>query len=312
MPLAPLAGLLTLAFTTSPEATSAALPDVCEVSSPHITLTAVPPAKAPVVCISPDVPLTFRFDATLQPESVRLEARERFADVAPGQQSLFLVPPENLEVGERFKVEVCFADGAAPACANFLLLAHPGLGRSQVKVFREPRPVAYCQEAEKVAQTEAQQCREEVRQLRAERSLPEGLRGVLASELMGTKGIASKDLTDTCTEPKGNTLVRREVYSYRAKSRVAVEVWLNNPGTTPWTAAGAVLRGPKGEMLTPLPLWQSEPVLPNEVGAEGKPRRSRVVVEILASATEARGTYTLTLWDADKKRPVTLGNITFP
>ncbi|WNG54168.1 DUF2381 family protein [Archangium gephyra] len=308
MPLAPLVGLLTLALTPSPEAATPALPDVCEVSSPHITLTASPPARVPVVCISPDVPLTFRFDAMLQPESVRLEARERFADVAPGQQSLFLVPPENMEVGERFKVEVCFADSAAPACASFLLLAHPGLGRSQVKVFREPRPVAYCQEAEKAAQTEVQQCREEVRQLRAEQNQPDGLKGVLASGLMGTKGIASKILNRTFTALKGNPLVAQEVYSYRAESRVAVEVWLENPGTTPWTAVGAVLRGPKGEMLKPLPLWQSEPVLPNE----GRTLRSRVVVEILASEIEARGTYTLTLWDADKKRPVTLGNITFP
>lgn len=312
MPLAPLVGLLTLTLPPSPEATSPAIPSVCEVSSPHITLTARPPAKVPVVCISPDVPLTFRFDTMLQPESVRLEARERFADVAPGQQSLFLVPPENMEDGERFKVEVCFTDGAAPECASFLLLAHPGLGRSQVKVFREPRPVAYCQEAEKAAQTEAQQCREEVRQLRAERGLPEGIRGALASGLMGTKGIASKDLTGAFTEPKGNPLIAQEVYSYRAKNRVAVEVWLENPGTTPWTAVGAVLRGPKGEMLKPLPPWQPKPVPPDEAGAKGSTQRSRIVVEILASATEARGTYTLTLWDADKKRPVTLGNITFP
>jgi hypothetical protein len=38
----------------------------------------------------------------------------------------------------------------------------------------------------------------------------------------------------------------------------------------------------------------------------------RAVVEVLASQTEARGTYTLTLWDADQKRTVTLGNVTFP
>ncbi|MFY0569501.1 hypothetical protein ACN28E_37540 [Archangium lansingense] len=66
-------------------------------------------------------------------------------------------------------------------------------------------------------------------------------------------------------------------------------------------------------MLKLLPLWQPEPVLPGKAVAKGELRpRIRVVVEVLATAMEARGTYTLTLWDADQKRTVTLGNVTFP
>jgi len=263
----------------------------------------------PVVCISPDVPLTLRFDTPLRPESVRVEKRERFADVAPGRQSLTLVPPKELKTGERFQVEVCFADGAAPACARLPLRAHPALGMSQVKVSREPRPVEACQEAEKAAQAEARECREEVRQLRAERGGPEGLRGALASGLLKKQGIAFKDLSKDVTQPKGNVLVLMGVHAYRAKGGVAVDVWLENPGTEAWTAAGAVLRGPKGQVLKPLPLWQPEPVPPSEPGARGT---GRVVVEVLASEGEARGTYTLTLWDADQKRTVTVGPITFP
>jgi hypothetical protein len=77
-------------------------------------------------------------------------------------------------------------------------------------------------------------------------------------------------------------------------------------------AAGMVLRGPKGEVLKPLPLWQPEPIPLDEPGVRRNPRSRVVVVEALAAETEARGTYTLTLWDADKKRLVTLGNVTFP
>jgi uncharacterized protein (TIGR02268 family) len=95
------------------------------------------------------------------------------------------------------------------------------------------------------------------------------------------------------------------VYSYRAQGSVAVEVWLWNPGTTPWVAAGAVLRGAKGEVLKPL-LWQPEPIVP------GGKMSGRVVVEVLATEKEARGTYTLTLWDAERQRTVTLGSVTFP
>jgi uncharacterized protein (TIGR02268 family) len=313
VPLASSTGLLALALlATSPKAAEPSPPDACETASPHIELTAEPTATPPVVCISPGLSLTLRFDTPLRPESVKTQGRERFEEVNPGQKTLTLVPPENLESGERFKLEVCFADASAPACASFLLVAHPALGMQQVKVFREPRPVASYQEAEKVARADAQQCREEVRQLRAERGAPEGLRGVLASGLLVEGLIAFKNLSKLVTEAKGNALRLSDVYGYRAEGRVAVEVRLENPGTLPWTAVGAVLRGPKGEVLKPLPLWQPEPVPPAEAVAKGTDKRRRVVVEVLASETEARGTYTLTLWDADQQRTVILGNVTFP
>ncbi|HEX5752568.1 MAG TPA: DUF2381 family protein [Archangium sp.] len=313
MLLASPVGLLALALLAlSPQAAEPSPPDACETASPQLMLKAEPSATPPVVCISPDVPLTLRFDTALRPGSVRLEERERFADVSVGQRGVTLTPPEKLKAGERFLVEVCFADGAAPACARFLLLAHPALGLSQVKVFREPRSVASFQEGEKTAQAETRQCQQEVRQLRAERGAPEGLRGALASGLLGEKGIVSKDLTGSYTEAKSNALRVSQARSYRAEGRVAVEVWLENPGTRPWTAAGAVLRGPKGEVLKPLPLWQPEPIPPADAVAEEQQPGRRVVVEVLASQTEARGTYTLTLWDAEQKRTVTLGNVTFP
>jgi uncharacterized protein (TIGR02268 family) len=311
--LASSAGLLALALlATSPKAVEPSPPEACETASPHIELRAEPAATPPVVCISPGLSLTLRFDTPLRPESVKTQERERFEEVNPGQKTLTLVPPENLEAGERFKLDVCFADAAAPTCASFLLVAHPALGMQQVKVFREPRPVASYQEGEKVAQADAQHCREEVRQLRAERGAPEGLRGALASGLLGEKGIRSRSLMGSVTERKGNALRLGDVHSYRALGRVAVAVELKNPGTVPWAAAGAVLRGPKGEVLKPLPLWQPEPVPPAEAGALGTGKWRGVVVEVLASETEAQGTYTLTLWDADKQRTVTLGNVTFP
>jgi uncharacterized protein (TIGR02268 family) len=306
-------GLLALALLAiSPQAAEPSPPEVCEMASPQLVLTAESPATPPVVCISPGLSLTLRFDTSLQPGSVRMQDWERFEEVNPGQKTLTLVPPEKLEAGERFLVEVCFADGAAPACASILLLAHPALGLSQVKVFREPRALASFQEAEKAARAEVRQCQEEVHQLRAERGAPEGLRGVLASGLLGARGIPFKDLGDSYTKAKGNALGVRDIRSYRAEDRVAVEVWLENPGTLPWMAAGAVLRGPKGEVLKLLPLWQPEPIPPPEAVAVGQESGRRVVVEVLASETEARGTYTLTLWDAEHKRTVTLGNITFP
>ena len=127
----------------------------------------------------------------------------------------------------------------------------------------------------------------------------------LASGLVGENGLSSKKLTRSVTQKEGNALTRTFVHSYRAQGRVAVDVWLENPGTRPWVAEGAVLRGAKGEVLEPLPLWQPEPIVPgSELG--------RVVVEVLATKEQARGTYTLTLWDAERQRTVVLGEVTFP
>jgi uncharacterized protein (TIGR02268 family) len=304
MPLSSLAGLLALALLAS---TEPSLLDECEVARPRVELSTTPMGKVPVVCIGPGLSTTLHFDSPIRPESVRLEERERFKDEAVGRQSLFLVPPENLIPGERFTLEVCFADELAPACAGFRLVSHPGLAMQQVNVFRQPRrAAAYYQRVAEEAEAEARQCREEVRQLRAERGVPDGLRGALASGLVsGDWGVAVRDLTRSVTEREGNALEPDRVNSYRAPGRVAVEVRLKNPGTMPWTAAGAVLRGAKGEVLKPLALWQQGPIPPGKEGG-------RVVVEVLATAEEARGTYTLTLWDAERKRTVTLGDVTFP
>jgi uncharacterized protein (TIGR02268 family) len=82
------------------------------------------------------------------------------------------------------------------------------------------------------------------------------------------------------------------------------ELKLVNPGPKPWTPVEAVLRGPNGEELKPLPLWKPKPILPGPAGG-------LVMVEVEATKKQAQGAYTLTLWDADR-RAVTLENVTFP
>jgi uncharacterized protein (TIGR02268 family) len=311
LPASP-AGLLALALASTPAGVLAATAvDECESQSPRIELSAFPPGKSPVVCIGSGLTINFRFDSPLQRESLQLEDRGWFVDWAVGQQTVTLVPRDNLVAGRRSDVTVCFADNAAPPCTTLTLLVHPGLGMQEVKVLRQARSVADFQQVAEEAEADVQQCREEVRQLRAERVVPDGLRGAIASGLVdGKRGIALKELTWDVREKEGNALIYHTVTSYRAKDRVAVEVYLSNPGSVPWTAAGAVLRSTKGEVLKPLPLWPSEPILPAAPGKPGEP--GRVVVELLATEKEARGTYTLVLWDADRQRTITLGNITFP
>ena len=83
-----------------------------------------------------------------------------------------------------------------------------------------------------------------------------------------------------------------------------MEVELENLGPKPWTLAGAMLRGAKGEELTPLPDATPVTILPGE--APG-----RVMVEFEATTQQAQGAYTLTLWDADG-RSIILENVTLP
>lgn len=298
------ASLLALAILTAPPGTAGVshLAD-CEAETPHFELDAAPDTRARVVCVSAHLPTTFHFN--FAPESVELQERERFEDVSVGARSFTVMPPEDMVPGEVFRLVVRFADGEAPASAVFLLVAHPALSPRQVEVFRRPRPEASFQQEAAAATAEAQACREEVRQLRTERTAPDGLRGVLTSGLMGEQGLPKEDIINSVTEHKGNALGLSRITSARAEGRVAVDVWLTNPGTRPWTAAGAALRGPQGEVLKLLPLWQPEPALP---GAED----IRVVVEAQATPQQARGPYTLTLWDAEQTRTVTLGNVTFP
>ena len=269
----------------------------------------------PVVCISPGLSLTLRFDTPLRPESVKTQERERFEEVNPGDKTLTLVPPEKLVAGERFTLEVCFADGAAPACATFLLLAHPALGMSQVKVFRKPRPVESFQEGEKAAQAEdLRQCQEEVRQLRAERGVPDGLQGrtglgVADEGAHGLQGLIAQRHRGEgqCARPM------RCIHSYRAGGRVAVEVYLENPGAAALDGGGRGAARAQGRGVeATAPLAAGARPSASEPGADGQEPERRVVVEVLASEAEARGTYTLTLWDADQQRTVTLGNVTFP
>ncbi|HEX5749843.1 MAG TPA: DUF2381 family protein [Archangium sp.] len=306
-------GLLALALLSTPSDVSAAPGvDECQAASPRIELSPSPSrGQAPVVCISPGVSTTFRFDSVIVPASVKIQERERFEDVTPGQKNLFVVPLENVVAGKHFELEVCFADGAVPECASFDLIVHPGLGMQEVKVLRQPRAAGHYKQVAEEAEAEVQQCRAEVRQLRAERGGPDGLGGAIASGLVsGQGGIAVKELSEDVTAKEGNALVNERVFSYRASERVAVEAYFQNPGTAPWMAAGAVLRGPKGEVLKPVLLWQPDPIRPAAPGEASD--RGRVVVEVLATEKEARGTYTLILWDADRQRTVTLGNVSFP
>lgn len=307
MPLASSASLLalTLLTTTPPAAERPPIPP-CEAGDVRLELTADAPGKVPALCMTPELASNFFFDTKLT--RVELEGRQHFRRVTEAEDSFMVMPAEGMRDMEPLRVTAYFADGAAPASATFLLVLHPAQAARQVDVLRQTRPVAFYQRQAEEAREEVRQCREEKARMRAEQGGPGGLRGLrVAGLLTPLLGVPTKKLTGDVKPRPRNALAFLGAWSYRAgdydKGRVAVEVELKNPGTKPWTLAGAMLRGARGEELTPLPEGAPVSILPGE--------ERGFLVEFEAKAEQALGAYTLTLWDADG-RSVILENVTFP
>ncbi|WP_257463331.1 DUF2381 family protein [Archangium lipolyticum] len=309
LPSAALVGWTLLAAPTDTAAQSA-LP-VCEMGTRHLEADA--PGAVFEVCIHPGLSTNLFFDSKLA--HVELAGRERFRVVLQGENALTLVPTEALEDGERVPMTVHFQDGAAPASVTFWLAVHPSQAERQVEVTRQPRTLASHRQGERQARAEARQCREEKARVQAECAGQMGLTGLIAHELMGKGGVASKNIIGAVTARPGNTLQLLSARSYRSDTerteggqtvvRLIVELMPWNKGETPWTPAGAVLVGSTHAELKVLGVWPREPMAPDEKG--------RVVVEVEATENEARGTFTLKLWSQEgNARGELLDGVTFP
>ncbi|HYO67414.1 MAG TPA: DUF2381 family protein [Archangium sp.] len=314
----PPAVLLLLALLADASATAQPPLPSCEASPHRIELLAAPTDKAPEVCISPDLPTTFRFDSPLPPGAVELQERERFEDVSTGTRSITVIPPKDLRSGERLKLVVRFTDGAAPTSATFELVGHPARAARQVEVFRNRRTVEDYQQEVKEKEARIRQIQSELGRAQAE-GTGLGIMGLIASGLLkvdvtNLQGVLAKNLKSTITDPPANALRTQTVISYRSTTtrvekdedvmRVAVAMVMENPGTALWTAKDAALLVGKGQDVKQVKVWQLAPIPPGGSGL--------VVVETELLAQEARGTFTLKLWDENGGRLVTLGGVTFP
>lgn len=295
-------GFLALVLLAGPALAAQCLPGVR-----HIEVSAVSSGEEHPVCISPGQATVFSFDAKLSPSAVTLEGADSFTLVEPGSSTLKLVPSEKMPLGKPLRLTVRFADSGAPSSASFVLVPHPDEADPLVDVHRETRTVESYQQEVRAREEEARQLREENARLRADKSSPGGLTGLLASGAMGVAGVTSKDLVLSITQPPASPLTVLMGTGYRSTGRAALELRLQNPeGFSAWTAEGAavVLEGKRGGALNVLRVWQEAPILPGKVG--------RVVVETEPPIDGALGPYTLKLWEAGGTRTVTLGGVTFP
>lgn len=271
-------------------------------------LPTAPTDEFPEACISPWIATMFGFDSDILRESVTLEGRERFAKVEVSDSMIKLVPSEKLVPGERVRLTLRFKDGAAPASAVFILRVQAAQAETHVEVHRAKRTVESCQQELRQSAAELQQCRVENEQLRAAKGAPDGLPGLIVTgEIDADTGIRSKRISYSVAPRVGNSFEVPEVASHRSKRGVAVQLWLEVPaGVAPFTVGGAKLDARRQGELEVLGVWPRGPLVPNDIG------RSLVIVEAKAGAGEARGAFTLTLWEEGGQRKVILDKVTFP
>ncbi|WP_309893081.1 DUF2381 family protein [Archangium sp.] len=296
-------------------------PEPWEPGVRHLPLSPTATGEVPELRITPGLALTVEFDSPVRPlrqGGVELEERGRFRRVSLDEEgrvlTLVLAPGQMPEKPPRLTVH--FADGAVPASAAFLLVAHPAQAETHVQVYRQPRSAEVCCAQADAEREKALRCQVELERTRAEAAArgPAGLIGLRSQGFLDTKeGVRTQLLNDkTLTRAPTNALKPATATVFRSTApprqegerhvRVAVLLTLEGPGAGDWKAEGAQLASRGGAVRT-VTVWQSP---------ANEPGFTEVMVETELTQEEARGRFTLKLWDASGTRTVTLGGITFP
>ena len=295
-------------------------PEPWEPGVRHLQLAPTATGEVPELRLTPGLALTVVFDSPVRPQrqgGVELEQRGRFQLVSLDEEgrvlTLVLAPGEVPDKPPRLTVH--FADGAVPTSAAFDLMAHPARAETHVQVYRQPRSAEVCCAQADAEREKALRCQVELERTRAEASArgPVGLIGLRSQGLLDKEGVRTQKLdVETFTRAPANVLALGDATAFRSAApkrpgeqsrvRVAVLLTLKGPGAEDWKAEGAQLAS-RGGAVRPVTVWQSP---------TNEPGFTEVMVETELTREEARGRFTLKLWDASGTRTVTLGGITFP
>jgi uncharacterized protein (TIGR02268 family) len=283
----------------------------------HLELLPNAPAQEHELRLAPGLALTVLFDTPLRQDGVELEDAEHFLwGLDASGRILTLVLSREVRWGRRLRLRVHFKDAGVPASADFLLVVHPARAETQVQVYRQSRSAeSCCQEAE-AEREKRQQCQVALARTRAECTGKGGLLGLAADGLLDEdEGVRARspDIR-TLTEEPASALRLRDTTTFRARVqtpageekrvRVAVQLKLLNPDTRDWTAEGGQVVT-RGGVRSEVGVWQPAPLRPGE-------ERGVVWVEAELTEEEARGRFTLKLWDAGGTRTFSVEGVTFP
>ncbi len=309
------AGPLLLVLLATTPATAQRVPEEWDTSGArHLELTAENAGEEQALRISPHHPTTLVFNTLLLPGGVRVEDEHLVAvAVNESRGMVTLLPSDVLPPDRPLTVTVRFADGAVPERVSFRLVVHPTRAEHQVRVYRQPRSGESYRLEARQERERAEQCETALalERTHAEGQNPQSLAGLFEFGLVGDgKGLKGQEITKAITQRSGETLKVQTAFSYRAEKKawVAVELWVQNPGTQPWTAEGLEgtdLVSPEGVRLRIRRVRQGSPIEPGQ--------QSQLVVEAEGTEEQVRGTFLLKLREAGGgPRTLTVRGITFP
>lgn len=194
-----------------------------------VTVTGNPAEPPHEVHVSNETPTVFLFGSEIRKKSVRVNTtRIRVVDTGEQSRSIIVQAVSPLEAGERYELEVEFADGKAPARAVFALVAPASDVDTLINVARQAPAAPVCP-----AEARA------------------GVRGpedFLLSGYMGESGVPTAKLNPTTDDAQG--FESREGVAYRGKGWLMFQVGIVNlRGPQPWVPTEATLTSKTGEKL---------------------------------------------------------------
>jgi uncharacterized protein (TIGR02268 family) len=265
------------------------------------------PAMTREVCIARGLLTGFVFDL---PVFVELQDEVRFAEVTRGRGGISFLPPRDLASGERLRLTAHLTEGTSQQSVTFTLVARQGQATHQVEVYRDQRTrESYLEEVDQ-EQAKSQRLGEEneglqnlLAQMRAPLGPSTGLLGLHRSGAMDKGGVRAAPCYPVNRAQPERGLGESGGDCYRSKTSAALEVWINNTSTEPWTAAGASLTTARGETLDGLKLWQANAIAPQT--------RGKVFVEVSVSDKTTLGELTLSLWELGP-RAITIPHLSMP
>jgi uncharacterized protein (TIGR02268 family) len=243
----------------------------------------------------------FLFDTI--PKSLELQEEVRFVEVLRGQRGISFVPPKDMMHGERLRLTARFEEAPPQEVITFILVAHRGRATRQVEVYQDRRPQETYQQEAAEERLKNQQLREENQQLRVQLEQAQGLRSLVASNVVGFSGVQTMHLPlDTTAIPAGVAFFDSAT-SYRAERTVVAEMWLTNFSSATWKTIRASLIAANGEEVPGIQLLQVDAIAPNT--------RKAIFLEVNANRKQALGEFKLMLWD-ETSRILTIPRLRFP
>ncbi|WP_309896779.1 DUF2381 family protein [Archangium sp.] len=255
------------------------------------------PRASREVCVSPGLLTGFVFDSTVV---VDLQEEPRFAQVTHGPTSISVMPPGDMEPGERLRLTARFTDEASSDSITFVLVAHVGQATRQVEVHRDKRTresfrheVAQERAKNQRLQGQLERLQHELELLRAECDDPQGLRKLIMSGAINDTGLLAKPFSDENRRYFEGSLAVKDGVSYHSATRVAVKVKVRNSSPEPWTPVQASLVDAKGKEWKAVRLWLDPAFQQQEQKGE-----VHMVVEVNAKPNELQGEVTVVLREA--------------